>query len=182
MNYHGEIKLTFSPRQTSWRLIGQMYFSCIIELPRGWSSCSYRTLFTFRLQYDFRNWNDSGSSPRFTSVYVQNIFSLCFILIPSCIWMKGKQRRSDPEDRQNRSGSVLRPAGSPPPPPSIHAASIDLLLIVVNASAFAVLWNWILIVLLYRQGLGIVRRSIYYCWLKSIIFFYVSALNKIALF
>lgn len=105
-----------------------------------------------------------------------------FILIPSCIWMKGKQRRSDPEDSQNRSGSVLRPAGSPPLPPSIHAASIDLLLIVVNASAFAVLWNWILIVLLYRQGLGIVRRSIYYCWLKSIIFFYVSALNKIALF
>lgn len=117
-----------------------------------------------------------------SSFYVQNILSLYFILIPSCIWMKGKQRRSDPEDSQNRSGSVLRPAGSPPLPPSIHAASIDLLLIVVNASAFAVLWNWILIVLLYRQGLGIVRRSIYYCWLKSIIFFYVSALNKIALF
>ena len=71
--------------------------------------------------------------------------------------------------------SVLRS-----PAPS-HAASIDLLLIVVNASAFAVLWNWILIVLLYWQGLGTVRRSIYYCWLKSIIFFYVSALNKFAL-
>lgn len=67
-------------------------------------------------------------------------------------------------------------------PAAIRAASIDLLLIVVNASAFAVLWNWILIVLLYRQGLGIVRHSIYYCWLKSIIFFYVSALNKFALF
>lgn len=63
-----------------------------------------------------------------------------------------------------------------------HTTSIAVLLIVVNASAFAVLWNWILIVLLYRQGLGIVRRSIYYCWLKSIIFFYVSALNKFALF
>lgn len=68
------------------------------------------------------------------------------------------------------------PWRAPPPPAAIHAASIDFLLIVVNASAFAVLWNWILIVLLYRQGL--VRHSIYYCWLKSIIFFYVSALNK----
>lgn len=47
--------------------------------------------------------------------------------------------------------------------------------IVVNASAFAV--SWTLIVLLQN-----VRRSIYYCWFKSIIFLYVSALNKFALF